>query len=296
MQVNPLHPLFAAEIVGLDTAAPITPEIVQAVEDAMARYGVCAIRDASLSDDDHIRFSRAFGPLELPPGSSRRAIRPELYDVTNLDPEGEIVPETQDRRNHTLGFERFHTDSSFNTLPTKWSLLLGHVVPPEGADTQFIDTRAVYDALPEAMKARIEGLTAVHDFWAGRERVGATGVTDEMRRRFPSATHPLVRTSASGRKTVYVGGHAVGIVGWPDAEALALLDELFDFATQDRFIYSHRWRGGDLLMWDNRCTLHRATPFDKNRYKRDCRRTTINEYGEERTGIAASASQGETMR
>ena len=285
MQVNPLHPLFAAEIVGLDTAAPVTPEVVQAVEDAMAKYAVCVVRDASTDDADHIRFSRAFGPLELPPGSSKRAIAPELYDVTNLDPDGNIVTTSPTSMGHAKGFERFHTDSSFNTLPTKWSLLLGHVTPPEGANTDFVDTRAVYDELPEAMKARVADLVAVHDFWGGRERLGVP-VNEQMRKLYPPVTHPMVRTSVSGRKALYIGGHAVGIVGWPQDEALALLDELFDFATQDRFIYSHRWRQADLLIWDNRCALHRATPFDRNRYKRDCRRTTINEYGDERTGFA----------
>ncbi len=285
MNVNPLHPLFAAEIVGLDTSAPMTPEIVGAVEDAMAKYAVCVVRDASLKDEDHIRFSRAFGPLELPPGKSRRGIAPQLYDVTNLDPAGEIVPVTDTTLNHAKGFEKFHTDSSFNTLPTKWSLLLGHVTPPEGANTDFVDTRAVYDELPEAMKARIEDLVAVHDWFGGRERVGVQ-LPEEMRRLYPPVEHPMVRVSASGRKALYIGGHAVGIVGMPADEGQALLEELFAFATQDKFVYSHRWRPADLLMWDNRCTLHRATPFDRNRYKRDCRRTTINEFGEERTGFA----------
>jgi alpha-ketoglutarate-dependent 2,4-dichlorophenoxyacetate dioxygenase len=283
MRINPLHPIFAAEIIGADLTARTTPELVRTVEDAMAKYAVCVVRDASRDDDDHIRFSRAFGPLELPPGSSRRAVAPQLYDVTNLDADGNLVPGNAAMQR---GFEKFHTDSSFNTLPTKWSLLMGHIVPPEGADTQFIDTRQVYDDLPEAMKARIDGLEAVHDFYGGRERVGMTDISEEMRKRYPPVTHPMVRSSASGRKALYVGGHAVGIVGWPKPEALALLDELFDFATQEKYVYSHKWRQGDLVIWDNRCTLHRATPFDRTRYPRDCRRTTVNEYGEERTGFA----------
>ena len=286
MQVTPLHPLFAAEITGLDTSAPITPEIVDAVEAAMATHAVCVVRDASRSDEDHLRFSRAFGPLELPPGSSRRAIAPELYDVTNLDPDGNIQPPNPGFVGFAKGFERFHTDSSFNDMPTKWSLLMGHQTPPEGADTQFVDTRAVYDELPEHTHRRIQGLIGIHDLYAGRERLGMTDIPPEVRRRYPPVTHPLVRTSASGRKALYVGGHAVGVVGLPEAEGQALLEELFDFATQDRFVYSHRWVEGDLVIWDNRCTLHRATPFDRQRYKRDCRRTTVNEHGEERTGFA----------
>jgi alpha-ketoglutarate-dependent 2,4-dichlorophenoxyacetate dioxygenase len=286
MIIKPLHPLFAAEIVGLDTSGPITPEIVDAVEQAMAKHAVCVVRDFSRNDGDHIRFSRAFGPLELPPRSSSRAIAPQLYDVTNLDAAGAIVQLNPMMQAYSRGFERFHSDSSFNTLPTKWSLLMGHLVPPEGADTQFVDTRAVYEELPQSLRTRIEDLVAVHDFYGGRERLGMTGVSEQMRRLYPPVTHPMVRTSASGRGALYIGGHAVGIVGWPEADALALLDELFDFATQDRFVYSHQWLEGDLVIWDNRCTLHRATPFDRDRYRRDCRRTTINEFGEERTGFA----------
>lgn len=287
MEVNQLHPLFAAEIVGLDTSAPVTPQTIKAVEDTMAKYGVSIVRNASLKDEDHIRFSRAFGPLELPPGSSRRpGVAPQLYDVTNLDASGNIIPVTPNALSQARGFERFHTDSSFNTLPTKWSLLLGHIVPPEGANTDFIDTRIVYEDLPVATKARIADLVGIHDLFAGRERLGVTFGSEQMHKLYPPVTHPMVRISASGRKALYIGGHAVGIVGMPDEEARALLDELYAFATQDKYIYSHKWREADLIIWDNRCMLHRATPFDRARYKRDCRRTTINEYGEERTGFA----------
>lgn len=285
LAVNPLHPIFAAEMVGADLTQPPGAEFVRAVEDAMARYAVTVVRDARITDEDHIRFSRAFGPLELPPGlgrtSAKRRLRAELFDASNLDANNEIIPYRSEGRRLAKGAERFHSDSSFNSLPTKWSLLLGHIVPPEGGDTHFIDTRAVYDALPQETRARIAGLTAVHDFWRGRERTGLTGVTDAMRATMPPVTHPLVRTMPYGRKSLYVGGHATGIVGWPEPQALALLDELYAFATQERFIYVHEWRQWDLVIWDNRCTLHRATPLETDRYKRDVRRTTVNESGPE---------------
>lgn len=287
LSITPLHPIFAAEIIGADLTRAPDEELVRTVEDAMARYAVTIARSVDISDEDHIRFSRAFGPLELPPGSSRRpGVAPQLYDVTNLDVEGNIVPVTPGMQTQARGFERFHTDSSFNALPTKWSLLLGHVVPPEGANTEFIDTRAVHDDLPEATKEKIEDLVAIHDLFGGRERLGVTFGSDQMRKLYPPVTHPLVRTSASGRKALYIGGHAVGIVGMSEDEGRALLDELYEFATQDAYVYSHKWRQGDMIIWDNRSMLHRATPFDRGRYKRDCRRTTINEYGEERTGFA----------
>ena len=284
MHIKPLHPLFAAEITGLDTSAPVTPEIVDAVERAMAEHAVCVIRNASLNDADHIRFSRAFGPLELPPGSRGR-VAPELYDISNLDSKGGIIPFDPDAKAQPIDFERFHTDSPFNSLPTKWSFLLGYVVPPEGADTLFVDTRAVYDDLPLATKGRIEGLVAEHDMFRALERTGVKFGDDAMRRMFPTLPHPLVRESASGRKTLYLGWHAVGVLGWPEVEAHALLDELLMFATQEKYIYAHKWRRGDMLIWDNRCTMHSATSFERYRYKRDCRRTTNNEYGPERSAI-----------
>ena len=284
MEVRPLHPLFAAEITGLDTSLPPTPETVQAVEGAMAQYAVCVIRDASLDDDHQIRFSRAFGPLELPPGSRGR-IAPQLYDISNLDAQGEIIPFDPAAKAQPIDFERFHTDSPFNSQPTKWSFLLGHVVPPEGAETIFVDTRAVYEDLPEPLRARIDGLVAEHDMFRALARTGVEFGDAQMRRMFPTRAHPLVRESASGRKTLYLGWHAVGIVGWPEHDAHQLLDELMRLATQPKCIYSHPWRQGDLVIWDNRCTLHSATSFPRYRYKRDCRRTTINESGPERSAI-----------
>jgi alpha-ketoglutarate-dependent 2,4-dichlorophenoxyacetate dioxygenase len=294
LAVQPLHPIFAAEITGTDLTQAPDDTLVRAVEDAMAQYAVCVVRDASTSDDDHIRFSRAFGPLELPPKMGRfnaaRRLRCELFDASNLDANGEIVPYHSEARRIARGAERFHTDSSFNRLPTKWSLLLGHIVPPEGGDTHFIDTRAVCDALPQELCDRIENLVGIHDFWRARERTsGLTNITPEQRASLPPVMHRLVRMMPYGRKSLYIGGHAVGIVGWPEEEGLALLDELYAFATHDRFIYVHKWRPADLVIWDNRCSLHRATPLEDDRYKRDVRRTTINEFGPETSADAEAA-------
>jgi alpha-ketoglutarate-dependent 2,4-dichlorophenoxyacetate dioxygenase len=286
MQIKQLHPLFFGEITGLDTSAPVTPETVQAVEDAMAKYGVCVIRDASLSDEDHLRFARAFGPLELaPPGGKR--ISEGLYDIGNLDANGEIVPEDPNAKAKPTDFELFHTDSPFNSLPTKWSLLLCYVTPPEGANTEYVDTRAVYDDLSQEMKDRIENLVVEHDLFRALQRNGVEFGDDKMRKAYPRMSHPLVRTSASGRKALYIGWHAVGIVGWDEEEALKLLDELYAFATQRKYVYSHKWRPGDMVIWDNRCTMHSATSFERYRYKRDLRRATINEYGPEVSAIEA---------
>lgn len=285
MDIKQLHPLFVGEITGLDTSEP-TAETVEFFEDAMAKYAVCVIRNASLSDEDHIRFARAFGPLELaPPG--RKRISPELYDISNLTDEGEIIPPKPDGAQPT-DFELFHTDSPFNSWPTKWSFLLAYVTPPEGADTLYVDTRAVYDELPPEMKERVENLKVDHDLFRALQRNGVEFKDEEMRRNYPRMTHPLVRTSANGRKALYMGWHGVGIEGLPDEEALPLLDELYEFATQDRFVYAHKWQPGDMVVWDNRCTMHSASSFERYKYKRDLRRATINEYGPEVSAIEAN--------
>ena len=293
MQVTPLHPLFAAELTGADLAVEPAEELVATVEAAMARYGVLVVRDARIGDEEHKRFSRAFGPLELPsraPGGARsqgrRRFDPALFYAGNLDRDGEIIPYGSEGYKLAQGAERFHTDSSFHAMPTKWSLLLGHETPPPeaGGDTLFADTRAAWDALPEELKQRIAGLAGVHDFWEGRRRAGLTGeITPQMRRMIPfgPVAHPLVRTMPCGRGALFVGGHCVGIEGLDEAEGRALVEELYAHATQDRFVYRHRWRRHDLVIWDNRCTMHAATPLLSNDYRRDMRRATVNETGPE---------------
>jgi len=286
MEIRPLHSLFAAELLGADLSRNVSPALHDIVEQAMAEHAVLVIRGQSIDDEAHIRFSRAFGPLELPPNlgipSMNKRLRRELYDASNLDSDGRLLEADSSRRRYNRANNAFHTDSSFNDMPTKWSLLLAHVLPPDGGDTEFVDTRAVYDDLSQDMKARLEGLEAQHYLWYSRERAGLTGVTEEMRRLMPPVRHPIVRTLPSGRKALYIGAHASHIVGRPVDEGRTLLEELYDFATQPNYVYSHVWRPGDLLIWDNRCTMHRAAEFDDLTHERDLRRTTINEYGSER--------------
>jgi alpha-ketoglutarate-dependent 2,4-dichlorophenoxyacetate dioxygenase len=186
LTVRPLHPLFAAELIGADLGEEPRSELVDTVEQAMAQYAVLVIRDQHITDEGHIRFSRAFGPLELPPNlgmpSAKKRLRRELYDASNLDEDGQVLAPDSPRRRYNRGNELFHTDSSFNDLPTKWSLLLAHVLPPEGGNTEFIDLRAVYADLPPEIKRRLDGVVAEHYLWHSRERGGFTAVTDEMKR------------------------------------------------------------------------------------------------------------------
>ncbi len=286
LQVNPLQPLFAAEMLGADLRQEPSADLLAAVNDAMACYAVLVIREQSIDDAQQIRFARLFGPLELPPhqGLKKGAhgvprISRELYDVSNLGADGNLLPQDSLRHASIKANEEFHTDSSFNMLPTKWSLLMGHVVPPERGDTAFIDTRAVWDALSPELKARSHGAVAEHYFWKTRGRAGYV-VTEDMKRAMPPARHNVVRIiPESGRQALYIGEHTTHVVGWPREEGEAFLNELNRFATQPQFGYTHKWRAGDLLIWDNRCTLHRAMGYDVYRHKRDLRRATINEYG-----------------
>lgn len=285
LAIRKLHPLFVAEVRGVDLSKDIDLAAQQAIERAMDEYGVCILPEQHLDDERQIAFSRRYGPLEnasavqaqRKPGVIGTRIRhPEIFDVSNLDENGNIMAATDNRWVYRQANELWHSDSSFRQRSSTWSLLHARIVPPSGGDTYFADARAAYDALPEATKQKIEGLVAEHSIWHSRSQRGGYVPSDEERAARPPAQHPLVRRHpGSGRKSVFVASHASHIIGWPREEGRALLDELMAFATQPRFVYAHKWRVGDLVIWDNRCTLHRASPFLSDEHKRELHRTTI---------------------
>ncbi len=250
---------------------------------AMDEHAVCVIRnDAPVSDAAHVAFSGKLGPL-LPMkmltmlGKSKsRFAHPEIIDIGNIDAEGRLLAEDDRRRAYNRGNLLWHTDASYDQARGVYSLLSCHSVPPGGADTEFADMRAAYEALSPSMKEKVEDLVAEHSIWHSRSLAGMIDVTAAEKATRPPARHRLVQRHA-GRGLLYLASHASHIVGWPLDQGRALIKELIEFATQPRFVYRHQWRVGDLVVWDNRQTMHRGTPFDDTKYPRDMRRTTVIE-------------------
>ncbi len=273
--------MFFTEISG---AAPLELDI-EAFRRTMDRYAVCVIRNEQpVSDSEHVEFSRRLGPLlpmkmlTMVGKSKSRFAHPEIIDIGNIDAEGNLLPEDDRRRAYNRGNLLWHTDASYDQARGVYSLLSCHCVPPGGADTEFADMGAAYDALPEQMKDRIDDLVVEHSVWHSRALAGMTDVSEEEKATRPPARHRLVhRHPGSGRKVLYLASHASHVIGMPPEEGRALLRALIEHATQPRFVHRHKWRVGDLLVWDNQQTMHRGTPFDDTKYRRDMRRTTVIE-------------------
>jgi alpha-ketoglutarate-dependent 2,4-dichlorophenoxyacetate dioxygenase len=281
LTITPVTPEFACEISGIDLRDPISPETVAGIRNAMDRYAVSFFRDQFITDEQQIAFSRHFGDLEQSPNFGRgtgEAVRmkfPELFDVSNLDEHGNVLTEDDRRRAYRVANQMWHTDSSFQPGGAGYSLLSARVTPEAGADTEFADMRGAYNHLSPDMRARIEGLVVEHSTFYSRSLAGYAFTQDEMNRRKPTKQYLVQTHPSSGRRSLLLASHASHIVGMPLEEGRALLHELTEHATQPDLIYRHVWRPGDLLIWDNRCTMHRATPFDEYAFKRDLRRTTV---------------------
>jgi alpha-ketoglutarate-dependent 2,4-dichlorophenoxyacetate dioxygenase len=280
--IRSLHPVFVGEISGVDCTKPLAPDEVTAIEAGMDRYAVLVFRDQDLSDAQQIAFTRHFGELESyqTPGHIRRTaeqrLGPGVADFSNLDKDGNIIPAEDRVWFFKLGDRLWHSDSSFRPIPAKYSLLSGRVLPSWGANTEFADMRAAYDALDDRTKREIEPLVCLHSLIYSREAIGFTDLTPEEREAFRPVRQRLVRTHpVTGRKSLFLASHAGAIEGWTIPEARMFLRDLTEHATQREFVYSHSWRLHDLVMWDNRQTMHRARRFDDRNETRDVRRTTL---------------------
>jgi alpha-ketoglutarate-dependent 2,4-dichlorophenoxyacetate dioxygenase len=202
----------------------------------------------------------------------------QMNDISNLDVDGSLLAADDRRRMFALGNQLWHSDSSFKATPAKYSMLHARTIPPEGGDTEFADMRAAWDALPEATKVQVKDLVTHHSLIYSRGQLGFEEYTEEEKRRFAPVRQRLVRWHpGSGRHSIYLSSHIGQIEGWPRPEAMMLIRNLAEFATQRQFVYAHQWRQWDLVMWDNRCTMHRARPFDDKRHPRDMRRVTLTD-------------------
>ena len=280
IEVRQLHPLFVGEVSGVDLAGTLAPQTVQALNEAIDRYAVLVFHDQALDDDRLLGLGQLFGPVEPPRNHRvvRRLKHAELADISNLDANNQLRSRDDHRRLDALGNRLWHSDASFREVPGALSMLFAHVVPPVGGETEFADLRAAYDALPADMKTSIEDLVAEHSIFHSRGQLGHTDYTDAERAALPSVRHKLVRVHpGSKRKTLYMGAHASHIVGWPMPEGRLLLRDLMEHATERQFVHRHSWRVGDLVIWDNRCTLHRGRAYDDATHPRDLRRVTTKD-------------------
>ncbi len=280
---KPLHPVIGAECRGIDIARTLTVDEATAIDAGMDQYAVLVFhRERPLTTEQQVAFTRNFGELEPPytqiqSPAGKRLDNPALADISNLGPGDHILERDDRKRLFGLGNQLWHSDSSYKVIPARYSLLCAHVVPPEGGNTEFADMRAAYDALDRRTKALIADLVCEHSRIYSKGTLGVP-FTEQEERDFAPVRQRLVRTHRkTGRKSLYLSSHAGRIVGWPVPEALLLLRELTEHATEREFVYSHKWRVGDLVMWDNRTVMHRARRFEDTTYPRDLRRTTLTD-------------------
>jgi alpha-ketoglutarate-dependent 2,4-dichlorophenoxyacetate dioxygenase len=282
LKLTPLHPILAAEASGIDLRETPDAATCAAVHAAMDRYGVLVFRDQRIDDDQQMAFGSALGPLEQGRGvvdiEKQRLKYKQMADISNIDLDGQLLAADDRRRMFNLGNQLWHSDSSFKATPAKYSMLHARSIPPEGGNTEFADMRAAWDALPEARQRELENLVTEHSLIFSRGQLGFTEFTDKERAEFAPVRQRLVRRHpGSGRRSLYLSSHIGRILGWPTPEAMALIRELVEFATQRAFVYAHAWRQWDLVIWDNRCTMHRARPFADKTYARDMRRVTLTD-------------------
>jgi alpha-ketoglutarate-dependent 2,4-dichlorophenoxyacetate dioxygenase len=287
LEFRPLHPHLAAEVDGLDAARPLDAATLAELRRAIDRYCVLVLHDQQITDMQLRDFAGRFGPLEIgriaARGGRRRLAFPEIGDISNLDEDSRLRARDDRRRLDALGNRLWHTDASYMPVPVVLGMLFAVTLPPPspfgGGETEFADMRAAWDALPAETQQALDGLVAVHDVFWSRAQIGVTEFPPGEREQYPPSRQRLVRRHpGSGRKALYLSAHASHIEGWPVGEGRVLLADLNVHATRPDFVYSHKWREGDLVIWDNRCTMHRGRPHDET-HPRDLRRATTLDVG-----------------
>ncbi len=280
VKIRQIGPCLAGEVEGVDMRRPPTAAEVAEIHAGMDEYAVLVFHDQPIDDAQQLAFTRSLGEIELTLNTGLRAeseyrLPPTFADVSNLDKNNNPLARDDRRRLFSLGNRLWHSDSSFKAIPAKYSLLHARVIPSKGGNTEFADMRAAYDAIDDETKALCDGLVCEHSQIYSRQQIGFFDLTGEESERFKPVLQRLVRTHpVTGRKSLYLSAHAGGIVGWPVPEARSFLRDLVEHATRREFVYAHKWAVGDLVMWDNRQTMHRGRPFAAHEM-RDVRRTTL---------------------
>jgi alpha-ketoglutarate-dependent taurine dioxygenase len=284
--IGPLGAALGAEVLGLDLARPVSAELIQLMKEALNQYGVLCFREQNLTEQQQIAFSTLWGPLEDFPEENKTVAAASVYHVANVSAQGEHLPETD----HRVIFQKvnalWHTDSSYRYIPAYASLLYGIEVMSAGAEggrTGFSSMVVAYEALSPKMKAKLEPLHMVHSYEHGRRVYGSLPPLSNFEKNaVPPVSHPLVRVhlDADGRRSLYITANAGNeISGMPLDEGQALHAQLIEHVARPEFCYFHTWRKGDLVIWDNRTTLHKAERYDMTRYRRVLRRTTVAGQG-----------------
>lgn len=290
LSITPIHPCLAARVEGVDLSEALDDATYGQVFDAFQKHSVLVFPDQRLTDEQQMAFSERFGPLEVTIRSigQESRLHPNLVDLSNLDPrEDDKLMDWSDRRMlYQSGNQLWHTDSSFKPVPAMASLLSGREVPPVGGETEFVSMRLAYATLPEDVRQRLDGCIVVHSILYSRSTI-AKGLFDpEHERDLPPVRQALVRANpVNGRKSIYIGSHAWYIEGMPYDASRRLLDELLAHTTRPECVYRHRWTQWDLVMWDNRCVLHRGRLWDAATHRRVMRRTTVAGEGPDRKSV-----------
>jgi alpha-ketoglutarate-dependent 2,4-dichlorophenoxyacetate dioxygenase len=280
--LTPLQATFGAEVTGVDLTKPVPRESFAEIEAAFNRFAVLVFPDQPVSDEQQLAFTRRFGPLESNPGyaGGKMFRRDDVADFTNVDTDNSLMGSDDPRRIFNIANQLWHTDSSFKHVPAKCSLLSAREISPVGGQTEFADLRGAYAALSDQRKQELEGLVAEHSIFHSRSQIGFGAFNQEIHDRFPPVHQMIVRRHpGSGRKTLYIAAHASHVIGWPIDKGRRLIEELIAFATQPEFVYRHRWRVADLVLWDNRCTMHRGRPYDDSIYRRVMHNTKAADIG-----------------
>ena len=293
ISIRQVHPVFVGEVSGADLRQPLSKADVAAIEAGMDRYAVLIFRDQNITDDQQMAFTQNFGEIENAKGGNitkdnEYRLKKGMVDVSNLDKDGKPLPRDDRRRMFNLGNRLWHSDSSFRAKPAKYSILSARTVASQGGNTEFADMRAAYDTLDDATRTSIEDLVCEHSLIYSRGSMGFSDLTEDEKAMMKPVRQRLVRTHpVTGRKSLYLSSHAGQIVGWLVPESRDFLRDLNEHATQRELVYTHRWRQYDLVMWDNRQTMHRVRRFDESQ-PRDMRRTTV--AGEAMTVAQAAAA------